>query len=479
MNEKPEIFFWKDGRKQGPISLMALDGAVNMGGLSPDTPAWTGKDREWKTASAVLRQYSQYLRDEASIGPAMAAKVSPAPAREAKAPPKSPQWIGVGLAVIFGLPLFLLFTHLKRGEKARDGEPGREASVSAVRSASSLTEAEQCVLMLRTDDGGAASAFIAMDGEKAYIYTNVHAASAKDVVFTDFRGNPFEVGSSAEVVCSIGLSGNETGIDLVRFPVTVTPALALTFATRGLIEQKPAVWTIGDSDGQSILRTLSGRMMGVGPYKIEVDCEFIQGNSGGPIVTADGKVVGIASYMTSNQSIWAKGTEQEVRRFGWIPGNTYSWRETTTGELAEEGLIVNDCMITSDLLFVISRLEITDTGLHVPKDFPEEVIDFMSLAATHPLLMGIEQTSRSVLASSGNGSPAKLTSLREYLRFFRSCAKYQESRLDSATKIIKSAYWKNEIHQNLEYHREALEKFKSQLRRYEELGGTSKTLADA
>ena len=479
MNEKPEIFFWKDGRKQGPISLMALDGAVNMGGLSPDTPAWTGKDREWKTASAVLRQYSQYLPDEASIGPAMAAKVSPAPARQAKVSAKSPQWIfGVGVAVIFGLPLFLLFIHLKRGEKARDGEPGREASVSTVRSATSLFEAEQCVLMVRTEEG-AASAFIAMEGESAYVYTNVHAASSKNVVFSDFRGNPVRVGSKAEVVSDNGLSGNDTGVDIVRFPVIEAPALALSFATRELIEEKPPVWTLGDSGGESILRSLSGRIKGVGPYKIEVDCEFIQGNSGGPIVTAEGKVVGIASYMTANQSIWAKGTEQEVRRIGWIPGNSYTWRETTADELAQERSIVDDCMFTNYLLLIISVLEITGTGLQVPEDCPEEVDEFMSLESTHPLRVGIEQTSRSVLATSGSEGSVKMTKVREYQRFFRSCAEYQTSTLDRATKTIKSAFWGKEMQKNLEYHLETLENFKTQLKRFEESGGEGRSLTDS
>lgn len=294
MNEKPEIFLWKDGRNQGPISLRALDGAVRMGGLSPDTPAWTHKDPEWKTAAAILREHAECLRED-TVASAVPARVYAVPGRQAKEAPKSPKWhFGVGLAAIFGLPLFLLLIHLKQGRTGTPGERSGEQSVSAVRSASSLAEAEECVLMVRTEEG-AASAFIAMDGENAYVYTNVHAASSKSVVFSNFRGNPVRVGSKAEVVSDDGLSGNETGVDIVRFPVIEAPALALTFASRELIEQKPPVWTLGDSGGESILRSLSGRLKGVGPYKIEVDCEFIKGNSGGPIVTADGKVVGIAS----------------------------------------------------------------------------------------------------------------------------------------------------------------------------------------
>jgi len=479
MNENPEIFLWKNGQKQGPISISALDCAVRMGGLTPDTPAWTHKEPEWKTAAAILIEHAECLREN-TVTAAVPARVFAVPGRQVKVATKSPKWhIGVGLAAIFGLPLFLLFIHLKQRDIGTAAASHAEKPVTAVRIASSLADAEQCVLMVRTEDGGSASAFIAMDEEGLYIYTNVHAVSSKNVVFSDFRGNPVGVSKTAEVVSVAGLSGNDTGVDIVRFPVIEAPALALQFASRELIEQKPPVWALGDSGGQSILRSLSGRLKGVGPYKIEVDCEFIQGNSGGPIVTAEGKVVGIASYMTVDQSIWAKGTEQEIRRIGWIPGNPYSWWKTTAEGLAHERAIVDDCMITSDLLLVISQLEITGTGLQIPEDWPEEVIEFMSLVAAHPLRMGIEQTSRTVLATSGSGNTVKMTTLREYQRFFRSCAEYQRSGLESAKKTIKSAFWEREMQKNLEYHMETLENFKSHLRRFEETGGESRTLSDS
>jgi S1-C subfamily serine protease len=50
------------------------------------------------------------------------------------------------------------------------------------------------------------------------------------------------------------------------------------------------------SFSQDVIRTLPGKILGIGPDKIEVDCEFICGNSGGPIVNSDGRLLALASF---------------------------------------------------------------------------------------------------------------------------------------------------------------------------------------
>lgn len=325
--------------------------------------------------------------------------------------------------------------------------------------------------------GHAGTAFIASENGRAYVYTNVHVASAKELAFTDFRGVPVLVGSRGEVVGISDSTTDEMGIDIVRFPLVETPGLALKFASRSRIEQKPEVWALGDSGGESILLTLKGRIKGVGPSKIEVDCEFIKGNSGGPIVTTNGEVVGIASYMTSDPSIWAKGTEQEIRRIGWIPGKKFRWLSTSSAELADEQSMIFDCMITSDLLLVISLLETGKAGFQVPEEMPDEAEEVAALTTNHPLRRSIKETESTILALSNRGGWSWDASHREYVRFFKSCVEHQTGQLDKAERIVKSSFWRHQLDSNMRYHREILKTFQSRLSRFEGLESGTASLS--
>lgn len=74
----------------------------------------------------------------------------------------------------------------------------------------------------------------------------------------------------------------------------------------------------GNSLGEGVVTSIKGKLKGIGPNKIEVDSDFVQGNSGSPIVNADGKVIGIATYIKQIRKDWTtKDTRfSEPRRFG-------------------------------------------------------------------------------------------------------------------------------------------------------------------
>ena len=60
-----------------------------------------------------------------------------------------------------------------------------------------------------------------------------------------------------------------------------------------------AVAVYGNSDGEGVITKLTGRINGIGADLIEVDAEFLPGNSGSPIIHINtGKVVGIATFYT-------------------------------------------------------------------------------------------------------------------------------------------------------------------------------------
>ena len=189
--------------------------------------------------------------------------------------------------------------------------------------------------------------------------------------------------------------------------------------------------------------------------------------------------MGIASYMTIDQSIWAKGTQQEIRRIGWIPGKNFHWQSTSAAALAAERSIVLNCMVTSDLMIVISLLEAGKAGFHFPKNMPDEAGTVMAMAANHPLKNGIEETNHTILTLANSGRASWVASHREYVRFFNSCVAYQSSQLEKAEKTIKSSFWKNLLDSRMQAHRENMRNFQFRLKRFEKSGGENTTLSDA
>ena len=50
----------------------------------------------------------------------------------------------------------------------------------------------------------------------------------------------------------------------------------------------------GNSGGGGVVTRIQGKVLGVGPNLVEVDAEFVQGNSGCPILSDSLEVVGVA-----------------------------------------------------------------------------------------------------------------------------------------------------------------------------------------
>lgn len=118
-----------------------------------------------------------------------------------------------------------------------------------------------------------------------------------------------------------------TNRDLVRIKIkTELEGLDLS----DMLEIGGSVQAFGDSDGAGVVTALSGYILGIGPDKIEVDIPFVQGNSGGPIIGNDGKVLGVVTFATINNEPenWIKtGTRfNDPRRFG-VRFNGVQWRQ--------------------------------------------------------------------------------------------------------------------------------------------------------
>ncbi|MFP6887301.1 MAG: serine protease [Opitutales bacterium] len=164
----------------------------------------------------------------------------------------------------------------------------------------------QAVVLIKGDSDSQGTGFLLQHLGKAYLITNAHVVRGSSrIEVVDVDGRPIRVGDQMEMATD--------GRDLVRFHVPETAGGLLR--TPRLLIGEPC-FALGNSGGLNVLTPLPGRMVGAGPKEIEDTCPFIPGNSGGPILSGTGHVLGVATYVARSQSAWwAQGTRfANVRR---------------------------------------------------------------------------------------------------------------------------------------------------------------------
>jgi hypothetical protein len=149
------------------------------------------------------------------------------------------------------------------------------------------------------DREGAGSGFICRAGDKTYLFTNIHVvAGMAQPTFTKLDGTTLRPGPADAAA----------GHDILRFtleelPPRPLPAMA-DFASQVSIGDDVVV--LGNSGGGGVITSISGKVIGIGPDRIEVSAEFIPGNSGSPIIHAKtGQVIAVATYLTSRYEEFA------------------------------------------------------------------------------------------------------------------------------------------------------------------------------
>jgi hypothetical protein len=164
----------------------------------------------------------------------------------------------------------------------------------------------QAVTLIRGDSGAQGAGFLLQHLGGIHLVTNAHVVrGSARIEAVQIDGRPIVVGDQMEMAID--------GRDLVRFPVS---------DVAGGLDRSPELklgescYALGNSGGLNLLTPLPGRMVGTGPKEIEVTCPFIPGNSGGPILTASGQVMGVATYISRSHTEWrAQGTRfANVRR---------------------------------------------------------------------------------------------------------------------------------------------------------------------
>ncbi|HWB59192.1 MAG TPA: serine protease, partial [Chthoniobacteraceae bacterium] len=116
----------------------------------------------------------------------------------------------------------------------------------------------------------------------------------------------------------------------VKMEVTGAPkAFDIASSTDGSVKIGDAITVLGNPEGAGVVKPVEGKILGIGPDLIEVDAQFVPGNSGSPIIhQATGKVLGVATYTVERKvNNGGGGVQTEVRRFGYRLDGVKQWEQ--------------------------------------------------------------------------------------------------------------------------------------------------------
>jgi len=180
---------------------------------------------------------------------------------------------------------------------------------------------------------GVGTGFVVKEDSNNYIYTNVHVLMGNSKMkFINKDGKklrPISIETTP-------------GRDIVRLKIKNNKAKALHIAESPVNNTSIAV--CGNSGGGGVIRTLYGKILGVGPDKIETNAKFISGNSGSPLMLEDGSVIGIATYIRKANVNWVNTNTPftVTRRFAYRIDNIDHWKKISPRTFLKEAKILQE-----------------------------------------------------------------------------------------------------------------------------------------
>jgi hypothetical protein len=155
--------------------------------------------------------------------------------------------------------------------------------------ATPLTTDEARAIVLIKGDHGEGTGFLVKMPDGPAIVTNLHVLSDNpNLVITSSTGAPITI---------VSYKG-ATDRDLAMISIKDGNFSYLTLATDVLstVQAGDEVLTPGNSEGGEVMLTTDGKVLAVGPQRVEFDNPIYHGNSGGPVIhVKSGKVIGVVT----------------------------------------------------------------------------------------------------------------------------------------------------------------------------------------
>lgn len=241
----------------------------------------------------------------------------------------------------------------------------------------------QAMVIVQGDEGRGSAFVVKMDG-RTFLVTNSHVVRGnRNVKFKSLRNEdlatgPLQIADKVDAVRS-ELSGAAHALELMPE-----------------IEQKVKIGdeivVAGNAEGEGVVREIPGKVVGIGPDRIEVDAGFVPGNSGSPILLkSTGQVIGVATYLKipwqARIGVKSATSLNEVRRFGYRLDTVARWiTPSTPDHLFKEGLKLaemDEMMSAIASVFVANAGYVSKwgSGNFVSKEQAEKNPGFAAVAA--------------------------------------------------------------------------------------------------
>jgi hypothetical protein len=226
---------------------------------------------------------------------------------------------------------------------------------------------ESAVVIIRTPDGGGSGFLVELDGKK-YIVTNQHVlmgVAAANVHITFIDGTEAHP-TAPEIIGNLDLA--RIRLDTDRTPLKSTDAIP-EIGTR--------VFAVGNSLDAGVITIGAGSVKGVGPQEVEVDCDFVPGNSGGPILNGAENVIGVATYIRLGEITAATGDTRYVknRRFAIRLRNGMPWTPVPQWQVyAGIGAMIHNAQSLADEVLIAAQGIAAGADLSLFKPRTQKVI---------------------------------------------------------------------------------------------------------
>ncbi|MGB8353564.1 MAG: serine protease [Chthoniobacteraceae bacterium] len=202
-------------------------------------------------------------------------------------------------------------------------------------------------LVFASGKEGAGSGFIATLGNANFLFTNAHVeAGITGVKFKSLDGTDLQAGEASiavgEDVFCMALQGNSKPFEIMQ-GVDANASIG------------DAVVVLGNAEGGGVVNTIIGKIVGIGPNLVEIDAQFVPGNSGSPIIhIKTGKVIGVATYSVTrkyNVTTNEKMRKPEIRRFGYRLDTVKKWQPVNWQSFNAQASRMKDIEALTDDLY--------------------------------------------------------------------------------------------------------------------------------
>jgi hypothetical protein len=234
------------------------------------------------------------------------------------------------------------------------------APTPPVRSGQRLTPEQMSALVLIETASGQGTGFMARINDLPFVITNLH-------VLADARNLRVRTAAGKQLPVTVAFAARGHDVALLRVE-EIPGGLSMARDVFNDCQIGDEVVVVGNRLAGGVLTQELGRVIGIGPDRIEVDAAFQPGNSGSPIVNLrTGEVIGVASYL---QEVTIRGgkvatvgddgkpvRELTTRWFGFRYDSVTEWERIDWGLWQQQTQRLEQYQETSEALLALLRGE--------------------------------------------------------------------------------------------------------------------------